>query len=55
MRGEDDPPTDDGGRNRQADFRGQSRSNETHASTTDPDAIAKDPARRPSSASWGTP
>jgi transposase len=28
----------DGGRNAQADFRGQKRSNETHESTTDPDA-----------------
>ena len=27
-----------GGRNREADFHGQKRSNETHASTTDPDA-----------------
>lgn len=28
----------DGGRNREADFHGQKRSNETHGSTTDPDA-----------------
>lgn len=28
----------DGGRNTEADFRGEKRSNETHASTTDPDA-----------------
>jgi IS5 family transposase len=35
--GSDDPPGD-GGRNAEADFHGQKRSNETHASTTDPDA-----------------
>ena len=34
----DEPPADGGGRNGQADFHGQSRSNETHASTSDPDA-----------------
>ena len=35
----DDPGDDDGpGRNAERDFRGQRRSNETHASTTDPDA-----------------
>ena len=33
-----EPPTADGGRNRDADFHGQKRSNETHASTTDPEA-----------------
>lgn len=33
----DEPPSD-GGRNAPADFRGEKRSNETHASTTDPDA-----------------
>jgi len=31
-------PPEDGGRNPDVDFRGQKRSNETHASTTDPDA-----------------
>lgn len=39
--GEDDsgePPAQDGGRNAEADFHGERRSNETHASTTDPDA-----------------
>ena len=36
--GSDEPPTPDGGRNREADFHGQKRSNETHASTTDPQA-----------------
>lgn len=35
--GSDDPPTG-GGRNREADFHGHRRRNETHASTTDPDA-----------------
>jgi transposase len=31
-------PTPDGGRNGEQDFHGQKRSNDTHASTTDPDA-----------------
>ena len=35
--GSDEPPAG-GGRNAEADFHGQKRSNETHASTTDPDA-----------------
>ncbi len=35
--GSNEPPTG-GGRNGEADFRGSKRSNETHASTTDPDA-----------------
>lgn len=40
---EDVPPPDDetggpGGRNEMVDFKGQKRSNQTHASTTDPDA-----------------
>jgi transposase len=35
--GSDEPPTG-GGRNSEADFHGKKRSNETHASTTDPDA-----------------
>lgn len=37
----DGGPSDDGGggRNAEADFRGQKRSNATHASTTDPDAL----------------
>jgi transposase len=33
-----EPPVPDGGRNRETDFHGQKRSNETHASTTDPEA-----------------
>jgi transposase len=33
-----EPSADAGGRNREADFRGQKFSNETHASTTDPEA-----------------
>ena len=35
--GSDEPPSS-GGRNAEANFRGERRSNETHASTTDPDA-----------------
>ena len=35
--GSDEPPAG-GGRNAEADFHGKKRSNETHASTTDPDA-----------------
>src|SRR6202789_3718308 len=34
----DEPPADAGGRNGEADFRGERRSNDTHASTTDPEA-----------------
>ena len=56
------PPPPGGGRNRETDFHGQKRSNETHASTTDPDAhlYRKGPGKeaklwlKPSSASWGT-
>jgi transposase len=36
--GSGEPPIAGGGRNREADFHGQKRSNETHASTTDPQA-----------------
>ena len=36
--GSGEPPTAGGGRNREADFHGQKRSNETHASATDPQA-----------------
>jgi hypothetical protein len=36
--GDGSPPPAGGGQNREADFRGEKRSNETHASTTDPDA-----------------
>ena len=32
------PPAEGGGRNAEADFHGEKRSNETHCSTTDPDA-----------------
>jgi transposase len=35
---DDGPPPAGGGRNRERDFRGEKRTNETHASTTDPDA-----------------
>jgi hypothetical protein len=34
----DEPPADAGGRNRDTDFHGEKRSNDTHASTTDPEA-----------------
>ena len=33
-----EPPDDGGGRNREADFHGEKRANDTHASTTDPEA-----------------
>ena len=33
-----DPPSGDGGRNPEVDFHGERRSNETHRSTTDPEA-----------------
>lgn len=33
-----EPPSGGGGRNREADFHGEKRSNDTHASTSDPDA-----------------
>jgi transposase len=36
--GHGEPPAGGGGRNAEADFHGQKRSNESHASTTDPDA-----------------
>jgi len=36
--GPNEPPADGGGRNQETDFHGQRRSNETHASTTDPEA-----------------
>ena len=36
--GSGEPPAKGGGRNAEADFHGQKRSNDTHASTTDPDA-----------------
>lgn len=54
--GSGEPPSDGGGRNVEADFHGERRSNKTHASTTDPDArlYKKGKARRPSCATWGT-
>ena len=36
--GSGEPPAQGGGRNSEADFHGERRSNDTHASTTDPDA-----------------
>jgi hypothetical protein len=38
MDGSDDPPSPGPGRNAEVDFKGQKRSNDTHASTTDPEA-----------------
>jgi transposase len=53
--GSGEPPAQGGGRNAEADFHGQKRSNDTHASTTDPDArlYRKGKARRRSCASSG--
>jgi len=53
---EEPPPAD--GRNEEVDFRGEKRSNRTHASTTDPDAMlyrARDRAWKPGSASLVMP
>jgi len=36
--GADEPPFESGGRNKEADFHGEKRSNETHVSMTDPEA-----------------
>src|SRR5579863_7627223 len=36
--GPNEPPADRGGRNQETDFHGKRRSNETHASTSDPEA-----------------
>jgi hypothetical protein len=36
--GSDEPPASGGGRNAERDFHGETRRNDTHASTTDPDA-----------------
>ncbi|MGY4183146.1 hypothetical protein ACVIHH_008437 [Bradyrhizobium sp. USDA 4518] len=36
--GSGDPPAHGGGRKGEVDFHGQKRANDTHASTTDPDA-----------------
>jgi len=43
--GSGEPPTEGGGRNAEANFHGQKRSNDTHASTTDPDARLPLPTR----------
>jgi hypothetical protein len=55
-KGADDqgPPTG-GGRNPERDFHGERRCNQTHASTTDPDArlFRKGRNKEPSSATWG--
>jgi transposase len=52
--GSGEPPAP--GRNGERDFHGEKRSNETHASTTDPDArlYRKGQASRPSWPIWGT-
>ena len=52
--GSDDPPCPS--RNGERDFHGEKRSNATHASTPIPrrSFIARDGARKPSSASWAT-
>jgi hypothetical protein len=50
--GSDEPPS--GGRNGERDFQGERRSNDTHASTTDPEARARAKARRPSSPTSAT-
>jgi len=49
------PPEGGGGRNPAVDFHGDKRLNQTHASTTDPEArlFKRAKAKRPSSASWG--
>jgi hypothetical protein len=49
-----EPPASGGGQNREADFHGRKRSNETHASTTirKLGSIGMDLARRRNSASW---
>jgi transposase len=53
--GSGEPPAQGGGRNAEADFHGQKRSNDTHASTTDPmpGSTARAKARRRSFASSG--
>jgi transposase len=38
-RADQDPPASGGGKNREVDFHGQHRRNETHGSTTDPEAL----------------
>jgi len=44
-----------GGRNPEVDFHGEKRLNQTHASTTDPEArlLARAKAKKPSSVLWG--
>jgi hypothetical protein len=52
--GADKPPATGAGRNREADFHGMTPSNDTHASTTDPEATLYRKGQRPCCASWGT-
>ncbi len=53
--GDEDPPGP--GRNAERNFHKEKRSNETHQSTTDPEArlYKKGTGSRPSSATWGMP
>ncbi|MCS3744457.1 hypothetical protein FHX16_006480 [Rhizobium sp. BK661] len=58
--GSDEPPSDGGGRNAEADFHGEKRSNETHASMHQQPIRMQScrgreraRARRPSFPSWG--
>jgi transposase len=44
-RDEPDPPAGGGGKNREVNFHGQRRTNETHVSTTDPEAMLAKKAR----------
>ena len=52
--GSGERPAEAGGRNTERDFHGEKRSNDTHASTTDPEArlYRKGQGRRRSCASW---
>ena len=56
--GSGEPPASGGGRNCEADFHGQKRSNETHASTSDPEARlyrkgpGKEPVITPEAKAW---
>ena len=53
--GSGEPPAAGGGRNAEADFHGDRRSNKMHASTTDPEArlYKKGKGKEASRASWG--
>jgi hypothetical protein len=51
--GSGEPPTQGGGRNADADFHDQKRSNDAHASTTDPNAGLHRKGKQASCASSG--